>query len=218
MEKPVGTLSKIVYDIKERLTGYFPNDDVSIPDELIEDKILDARAILVRDAWREMRHTSPLYYTPYYDVEVQVRDADVANPIIYAEIPPVIDKVPDVIRYVGTRDGRNGYEIVSRMAFQSLDGRQFTADYTYVNIDGNILYFYNIPDYQKYVRVDAVFYDPRQVPGWDGIIVPPTLIEKIVYIAFNDLLAGLQTPKDQRNDEANITGVIRQATDDSRAK
>lgn len=207
MEKPVGSLSRIVYSIKERFSNFMPTDDLDIPDALIEDKVLDVRAILLRDAWKEQRVTDYLYYSTYEKLPVLVkRLSELDPPFIYSIIPALVDKVPDNILYLGSVDGKKNYEGVSEMGLGATEGRRYTNDEEFYTLRGTTITYRNLRPGQKYVRMTAVFYDPRQIPNYSDteIIVPPTLIEKIEYVVFNDLAASLNIPKDIKDDAADI--------------
>lgn len=212
MEKAVGSLDKMVYSLRERLSNYFPTDDLDISDELIEDSLLDGRATVIRDAWKEKRMIDNIYYTEYKGLEIKVkRYNDIDPPELYSDIPVLIDKLPNNgILFIGTNDRRKAYEIVSMMNFNSTKGRQFTSEEPVVTIIGNKIYYKNTDITQKYARFIAVFYDPREVPSFDGVLVPPTMIKKVEYLSFNDLIASYNIPKDIKDDAADITGVQRQ--------
>ena len=150
-------LNKIVYTLKERLTNYYPSDDSQIPDELIEDKVLDVRAILIRDAYKEKHFVDPIYYSKYRKLLIETeRVNSVDPPILFSTIPLLVDKILN-IRYIGSGDGRINYECVSRLGFDSVEGKIFTDNDPVVLVSGNLIYYKNIPPGQKYARLEAVF-------------------------------------------------------------
>lgn len=212
MGKP---LDKIVSTIRNQLTGHLPTDDTRLEGELIEDMILDVRAIVIRDFYKSNYFLEDSFFQIHNAVEVKsinvspVEGLEEENPELYSDVPVILSGVGFAnVRYFGTIDNRNSFARLSTSGFNVTEGKLFTRNGPYYTISGNKITLKNLPNLGiKYLRMIAIFYDPRKVYGFNPLLdfpVPDSMIHKVELITIRQLSSTLGIPPDIINDAQDV--------------
>lgn len=210
------SLAKIVSSIRTPVLAHAPTDDARLEPEFIEDMILDVRASLVTDYFNGRHYLDDAFFQVHDGVEIFSQKVQIAagiqddHPEIYCKIPELQSHVGfKNIRYFGSIDGRHNFERKSISGFMSADGRLFTMNDPVYMVNGNKVTLKNLPSLgMRYGRLIAVFYDPREVYGFDRTAdfpVPDSMIHRLEIACKKDLMSTLGIPPDVFNDAQDLT-------------
>ena len=209
------SLDKIVYTIKNQLTGHAPADDSRLGGEFIEDQILDVRSILIKDSFIADRYLNDDYFQHYDGLLIETVKQEMPSgisdeyPELFSVLPALVTGVGfSNIKYLGTQDGRHSFTRLSMSGFISTDGRQFTSEESFYTVNGAKAQYKNLPNLgMTYAKMIAVVYDPRVVPNFDRTLefpVPAGMIHKLELIVLKQMLSTLGIPPDVLNDAQDV--------------
>lgn len=209
------SLAKIVSSIRTPVLAHAPTDDARVEPELIEDMVLDVRASLITDYFNSRYYLDDAFYQVHDGIEILNQKVQIAagiqddHPEIYCKIPELQSHVGfKNIRYFGSIDGRHNFERKSMSGFMSADGRLFSMNEPVYTVNGNKIDLKNLPSLgMRYGRLIAVFYDPRQVYGFDhdeDFPIADSMIHRLEIACKKDLMSTLGIPPDVLNDAQDI--------------
>jgi hypothetical protein len=212
------SLEKIIYSIKEELSGYIITDDTLYDDEYIKDKIMSAREAIIKDLYRN-KLLNESYYQRLCCLEVNCVEAacNFEGTPIYSgdsynviEIPSLIKGVGwDNIINLGTTDLNIKLQRVTFDGFMSSDGALYTSTYPIYTIVDNKALLKNIPLGTKFLCGIMLLYDPTEACNWeDNKDYPIDDSYKLEMLVKKDILSVMGIVGDEINDGRDMKGVL----------
>lgn len=209
------SLKRIVFTVRNELQGFVESDDARLKKEIIEDMILDIRALLAKDVFTSDKFLGDEWYQICDGIEIKSKKSVMpsgfseTHPDIYSYVPALQSDVKwQNIKYLGSVDGKVNYTRLSYSGFLSTDGRMVTSDDPFYTVSGSKILYKNLPNIgQKYVRMIAVIYDPRNAQDFNDTLdfpMPDGQIHKAELICIKQLAAGLNVVVDNKNDANDV--------------
>ena len=209
------SLKKIVSSIRGPVLALAPTDDSRLEPEMVEDMVLDVRATLITEFFNSRYYLEDAFFQIYNGLNIESEKLTIA-PGIQEDFPEIFCEIPELhsavgfknIRYFGSTDGRHNFERTSIAGFISSDGKLFTMNEPVYTINSNRVLIKNLPSLgMTKGRMIAVWYDPRQVPGYDedkSFPVSDSMIHKLELICKKNLMSTLGIPPDRLNDAQDV--------------
>ena len=219
------TLDEIVYDILSSAAGESRiNQDQGIDTELVQFKIINRRAFLIRQDQEKGRSLSNNIQQVLTCVPVKYIDVSECPCYVSSDckILRTVNQLPRVIelyqkdlltKVSGTGVTSRSWSIIS-FARASVSGTsQFTKDNTKVFLHNSYIYVINPPEGIEYITVNGVFEDPREVSklyncegkacysSSDPFPISAHMVPVLKQLVLQDLLPLLQSYNDERGDE-----------------
>jgi hypothetical protein len=209
------SLKRMVFTIRNQFSSFVVTDDSRLKKELVEDMVLDVRALLAKEVFTANKSLGDEWYQDYTGIEVLSKKPEMPNgvkeehPDIYSNLPVLQSDIGfRNIRYLGTVDGRKNFTRVSYSGFLSTNGRLVTSNEPFYTVTGHTVIYKNLPNIGiKYVRLIGVLYDPREAINFDeekDFPMPDAQSHKCELIVIKQLSSTLGVQPDIVNDAADV--------------
>lgn len=226
------TLDEIVYDILSSAAGESRiNQDQGIDTELVQFKVVNRRAFLIRQDQEKGRSLSNNIQQTLSCVPVKLIDISECPCNVPSDctVMRTVNKIPTVIelyqkdlitKVSGTGVTSRGWSIISFARAGVSGTSKFTKDNTKVFLHNSYIYILNPPEGLEYITVNGVFEDPRDVskvfncqgkPCYDTgdpFPVSAHMIPVLKQLVLQDLTPLLQMYNDERGDERFDKGRV----------
>jgi len=210
------SLKKIVFTIRNQFSSFAITDDSRLKKELVEDMVLDVRALLAKEVFTSNKFLGDEWYQTCEGIEIVSKKPEMPNGVI-EEHPDIYSALPQLqsdigfknIRYLGTVDGRNNFTRLSYAGFISSNGRLVTDNDPFYTVSGHMVMYKNLPNIgQKYIKLIGVLYDPREALNFNedqDFPMPDAQVHKCELIVIKQLASTLGVQPDIVNDAADVT-------------
>ena len=206
------TLNQLVYSIKEVVSAFFVNDDFQITDSWMEDQLISQNHTLLRKALSERRIDEMLYMM---DEQLPLKRLDKSFTLkglliknktdyCYADMKPLVTGLKKREIDVVTNTGLT--KVFLRTSLRSLL-RKPTGYYNiagkgkYAIVDNKLIFRVSEALASKFISINGIWSDPRQVSSWTSDSVFPTPSEKnIELLTIEHIGRALGFPSDVIND------------------
>jgi hypothetical protein len=205
----------MVFTIRNQFSAFVITDDSRLKKELVEDMVLDVRALLAKEVFTASKFLGDEWYQTCEGIEVLSKKPVMPNGVI-EEHPELYSVLPALqsdigfrnIRYLGTVDGRNNFTRLSFSGFICSGGRLVTDNEPFYTITTNTAMYKNLPNIgQKYIRLIGVLHDPREALNFtedSDFPMPNAQTHKCELIVIKQLASTLGVQPDIINDAADV--------------
>ncbi len=216
------SLKKIVYSIKEELTGYNITDDVVFSNEYLIDKINDVREVIIKEHFKESGIDGQFYQT-ICCLEVKCFEHGCTlngkfyksgSIYWYVELPALIESVGwKNIMYFGLDDFKTQFARNSFDAYLSNEGALWTSKMPiYTVVDGKAI-LKNLPTPGlRYICIMALLQNPQDACNWDEESPYPVPdVHKLELLVKKDIMSLYGVIPDEKHDARDMKGVPTQS-------
>ncbi len=205
------TLNQFTYSILEAVSNFEITDDSPFSKLWIQDQLVSQNQTLVREAYNNRRLDAFLYQTEemleikQFDKSFQIGNLVIDNPtdFCYVEINPLLSGIRDAnIDFVSNISYSSVFSLVSaKRLIRGHSGYYSLGKPTYALINDKIVFRSEEIGSLKYVAVNAIWNDPRDVTGFTLDTAFPTPSEKkLELLTIQHIDYALQHPMDLIND------------------
>lgn len=194
-------LKQIVDEIKIDLKQFTDDDRINYLDKLLQDKVNDVRATLIRSEFTTERRIDDKYYQPNCCTEITcvqqactINGVSVPSGTVIWQTDGMENLIEGVgnndIKYVGLDNYSCNFKRVSLSAFINSSGDIWNNDVLY-HVMGNTLYFKNLPSSGiKFVCVTGLWERPTSICNYNLMedIYPVPSLYKLKILVRNDIL------------------------------
>lgn len=212
------TLHDLVYSIKEAVSNFEITDDDPISDLWLEDQIISQNHTLIRKALKERSIDDQLYqiHEPIklkeFDNSINIDGVRINSnsKLCYGDTPSILTGLRGMeVEFVSNLSYDTVYtrEPLKRLLRKS-SGYYDSFNIRYALMPGKVFFKSGHLGIGKYVSINAIWSDPREVSSWDPGQKFPTPSEKnLEILTIQHVAHAMQFPMDLINDAQRAVGM-----------